>query len=187
MSRLTHYLRWARDLPRASIVWMLLLTIVQAGCTISPDSSVAQASTIYLVRHTEKASDGTQDPALTQAGLARAAYLAEMVRDTKIHKVLSTDYQRTRSTAQAFAGQANVEVELYAPDEFNVRAFAKSIGGENAVIVGHSNTIPGLVNALLQEERYSDQDESDYDSFFIVSLHAKSVSAIRLHLPYPTP
>lgn len=178
-----------RRFAHTALMLGALLILTLAGCTSVHEtpSVTAKASTIYLVRHTEKAKDGTRDPALTAAGLARAAYLAEMVRDTPLHKVMSTDYQRTRSTAQAFAEQANLSVELYSPDNFDVRAFAHSIAGKNAVIVGHSNTIPGLVNDLLREDRYSDQDESDYDTFFVVSLYATSATAVRLHLPYPTP
>jgi broad specificity phosphatase PhoE len=159
-----------------------LMACVNSSHSLSQESG---ATIIYLVRHTEKAQDGTKDPALTQAGEARAAYLASMLKEASVEKVLSTDFERTRETARPFAERASVSVELYDPAHFDVQAFAQSIVGGSAIIVGHSNTIPKIVNTLLGEDQFADQLESDYDSFFIVTIHGSAASAVRLHLPFP--
>ena len=54
----------------------------------------------------------------------------------------------------------------------NVRATAERIRanpGRNALVVGHSNTIPAIIRALGAPDP-GPITESDYDSFFVVTL-----------------
>lgn len=145
----------------------------------------AQQQTFILVRHAEKVADGSKDPALTELGEKRARMLAELLQNEKIDSVLSTDYKRTRATVQALAEQQNKTVGLYAPmQQGQMLEGLKATGKEGTfVIAGHSNTVPHLVNYLLQEERLSDLEDDEYEKIFIVSRFGDEARVIVLSYP----
>jgi len=131
---------------------------------------VAQSSPqyIFLVRHAEKANDGTKDPPLTQEGEIRAERLAHVLKSFDISAVYSTDYQRTRDTANPIANASEVDVQLYDPRSDMIIDALSSHNG-NILIVGHSNSTPTLCNRIIGKEKYQKLDESVYTQLFIIS------------------
>jgi len=130
-----------------------------------------QPVTIFLVRHAEKDLEITEDPPLTPAGEERSELLGRLLADAGIATIFSSDTRRTLSTAAPLANQLGLEPIIYNPkqdpsDLLPIFLNARERG--NILIVGHSNTIPATVNALLGEERYSNLDESTYDKVFVV-------------------
>jgi broad specificity phosphatase PhoE len=141
------------------------------------------AADIFLVRHAEKQSDGTRDPGLTHEGLQRAAHLANLISSANIKTVYSTDYRRTRLTAEPSALQAGVEVTAYQPDQLAELANQLKKSEENVLVVGHSNTTPQLVD-LLNGQSGSDLPEWQYDRIYLVRIvNQQVVSTLLLHLP----
>src|SRR5688572_10118497 len=64
-------------------------------------------ATLIIVRHAEKAGpDG--DVPLTDAGHARAAALAHVLRDANISTIFATNLQRTQQTAAPIARALNL-------------------------------------------------------------------------------
>lgn len=137
-------------------------------------SEVLQAqelTTFILVRHAEKADDGTKDPALSAEGTERAKKLAEHLIDTDITAIYSTPYKRTKSTVTNIAAQKDLDIQEY--DPFGSETLAnilKEDHGGIILIAGHSNTTPNLVNRLIGKEQFTQLDESEYDHIFIVTL-----------------
>ncbi|NVJ96947.1 MAG: gamma subclass chorismate mutase AroQ [Alphaproteobacteria bacterium] len=137
---------------------------------------VAADTTIYLVRHAEKASDGTRDPDLTPAGHERAQWIAHYLADRGLTAVFSTNYKRTRQTAAPTAKMAGLPVSIYDPralEEFAAELKAKD---GTFLVVGHSNTTPHLANLLANSTlKYAGEDV--YDQVIKVSLaDSKSLS-----------
>ncbi|MEE9373427.1 MAG: phosphoglycerate mutase family protein [Saprospiraceae bacterium] len=130
--------------------------------------SVTSDQTIFLVRHAEKADDGTRDPDLNAKGKRRALKLAEMLISFDIAIIYSTDYKRTRQTAAPLADALGLEVKLYDPRSKVVIADVKT-GSGNILIVGHSNTTPMVTNAILGEAKYKQLDEKEYTKLFILA------------------
>jgi broad specificity phosphatase PhoE len=61
------------------------------------------------------------------------------------------------------------EIQLYTPS----KTFAEQLlqqKGKTILVVGHSNTIPALANALLKEQKFKDLDDSVYNKIFIVTI-----------------
>ena len=122
---------------------------------------------IYLVRHAEKADDGTKDPPLNDTGMARSEKLSQLLVRSDIRQIHSTDYKRTRNTAQPLASLLGQTIQIYDPlNDAIIQKIKNSLG--NMLIVGHSNTIPVMVNALLGREQFEQLDEMEYDKLFIM-------------------
>lgn len=160
-------------------VTTLFLAIFCCSATFAAD-----IATIYLVRHTEKVVDGSQDPDLTGLGERRAIAFAELLRGKPVTHVFSTPYIRTRRSALPTATEHGLEIEEYDPsDPEALVSTLKTLTG-TILVTGHSNTIPGLVN-LLTGASFADLDESVYDHVFIVSLNKSGSAQLRLEYTEP--
>lgn len=152
---------------------LLIVCLTALGLNALP--LAAQGSTtVIVVRHAERAAQPANDPVLTLAGTARAEALLDAVRGAGITHVLVTDLQRTRLTAEPVAqalGLTPAVVSARAPN--HVQAVADSIrarAGGVILVVGHSNTVPGIVTALGGTAPAICDDE--YDNFYVVTLPA---------------
>ena len=165
------------------IISLLILCAILSCQPNNPESKSHNTETnIYLVRHAEKVDDGTKDPSLTPMGLVRANRIAQILIDANIDYIYSTDYQRTRLTAEPLSIALGKEVLLYDPTDLKGLAVQlKSLPGKNVVIVGHSNTTPTLANLLIEKEKYTTIDETDYTNLFIVTQFGNHKSSKHLH------
>jgi broad specificity phosphatase PhoE len=132
-------------------------------------------TTVFIVRHAEKADAPAADPPLTPAGEARARALAELLTHAGIGAVISTPYARTRGTAAPLAAARGLTVETV-PVAGGVPAHAAAVAeavrrhaGKAVLVVGHSNTVPAIA-AALGAPRLPDLCDGDYDQLFIVEL-----------------
>ena len=136
--------------------------------------------TIYLVRHAEKelSADNPKDPPLTQCGQLRAGSLARFFERVDLDAIYSTDYTRTKNTAQPTASANGTAIKYYNPRELN--QFAKLLidRKEDALVVGHSNTT-GVLAGLLADEEIGSIDESIYDRIYQVVIYK---DRSRLHM-----
>ena len=69
--------------------------------------------TLYLVRHAEKdlSTDEFGDPDLTSCGRQRSEQLRNFLSDVKLDAVYSTDYIRTKKTAQPTASSKGLKIK----------------------------------------------------------------------------
>jgi len=150
--------------------------------------AVAQ-QTIFLVRHGERADGGSNsptavpDPDLSDAGLARAASLATVLRDAGITAIFATEYKRTQQTAAPLAKALGLPViNLKSTDTAALLAQLKAAKGP-ALVVGHSNTIPVVAKALgIASPPKVGEDE--YDKLFILTTASSAAgppSLLTLH------
>jgi len=146
-----------------------------------PSSIAAQDGdgmfTIYLVRHAEKQSD-SNDPPLTECGVERSESLSTLFDAVPFDAVYSTDYKRTQSTALPTATDQGLKIQLYEPDALGEIAEELIRNGQDALVVGHSNTTAVLAGLLVGEEMGS-FDESIYNRVYQVVV---SKDDRRLHV-----
>ena len=154
---------------------------------------LAQApTTVILVRHAEKGGDPSdRDPELSDAGRERARTLAHVLGELDIDAIYSTPFLRTRHTAQPIAEQLGIEITVTPPTRTMVDDIAATIRrdhpGDLVLVVGHSNTIPGVVNAL-GAGPFENLTEEEYDDMFVVTLVADgTATAVRLRYGRETP
>jgi broad specificity phosphatase PhoE len=157
-----------------NILFLLLSILILSACTAQNSPK-----TIYIVRHAEKQLEGN-DPELAYVGEVRAKKLAQILEKESIKRVLSTDYTRTRNTAQPTAAGAGVTVEYYDPkhQETLVADLRSSEG--NILVVGHSNTVSQLANAFVGEgEKFADLTDLEYDFIYVVTLEKNGAKVVR--------
>ena len=142
-------------------------------------SSKNSPKTIYIVRHAEKQLEG-DDPGLAYVGGVRAKKLAQILEDQEIKHVFSTDYKRTRLTAEPTALAAGVEIQTYDPKNNDALvAQLRSLDG-NVLVVGHSNTVSQLANYFVgDQEKFADLTDLEYDFIYVVTLESNSSSVVR--------
>ena len=80
----------------------VLLALLALGVAPSRTEAQSDAVVVYLVRHSERAEDGTNDPPISEAGQARSDLGATLLQDAGITQIHTTDYKRTRSTGARF-------------------------------------------------------------------------------------
>ena len=140
-------------------------------------STAAAQSTIFLVRHAEKAAG--DDPDLTDTGRARAESLANVLKDAGITAIYTSEVKRTQQTAAPLAKSLHLDPTIIpTKDRTALIAKLQSSSG-NALVVGHSNTIPEIIKGLGIAEPITIAD-NDYDNLFVVVLDEKP-RLIRLH------
>ena len=135
----------------------VLLIVNLAGCAASPQTGGADkfnaARLVFLVRHTEREWEG-EDPPLTRVGEARAQALAATLRDAGITAIITTQWQRTRDTAQPLATILKITPEVVpvyegkaAENSLAVAAAVRRRKDEVVLVVGHI-TVTGVIAAL---------------------------------------
>lgn len=145
-----------------------------------PMTAIAQSSiVVVVVRHAEKASDDLRDPSLSEAGQARAQALAKALEHTSLDAAYSTQYRRTRLTAEPAAKAAGLEVQVRPIDGSNAATYAADLArdlralpaGSTALVVGHSNTVPDLVQAI-SGQAAAPMPETEFDRYTVITLDA---------------
>ena len=164
--------------------YIIYLSVIVLSFSGIDAISQNQTSTIYIVRHAEKVLDGSKDPMLTKIGFARANKLAEILDEVALTAIYSSPYKRTRQTAQLVATNKNLEILPYNPSmqkEFVSSVLEKHRGG-NLLIVGHSNTVPGLLNIFTGTEKYQQLADDEYDKLFIVNIDADGLVKVKVEV-----
>lgn len=137
-----------------------------------PGYAEKDAVVCYLVRHAEKASG--PDPELTDAGTERARKLGNMLENVSLKGIYSTQTKRTVHTATPSAEKHKMEIDSYnARKQEELVTELKARKGEQFLIVGHSNSIPNMLNLFQEKKVYDHIDESVYDNFYVLIIDAR--------------
>jgi broad specificity phosphatase PhoE len=127
---------------------------------------------VILVRHAELAGTAMAAPKelpLSKIGEERAMQLAQVLKDAGVDAIYVTDFMRTRQTAAAIAHDLNKEPTILPkgdPREL-VDRLRKEHGGQTVLLVGHTDTIPGLLKALGHPKDIKIEAD-DYSNLFVV-------------------
>ena len=166
-------------LARAGVVAMAAMLSVPASA-----SAGAQARgpiTVVVVRHAEKAAAPADDPPLTAEGQGRAQALFQAVRDARVGAIITTQLLRTRSTAEPTATALGIRPEVVtaggATHAQDVAAAVRAHAGTTVLVVGHSNTVPAIIEAL-GAKRPAAICDSEYDNLFIVTIGADGTAGV---------
>jgi len=139
------------------------------------------AATVIFLRHAEalpRTRDNNQNPALTKAGASRAQRWRQTLRAAGVTKIYATELIRTQQTAEPLAKALGLEVLRYrARDSRGFADSLRSLGaGQVAVVVGHSNTVPQMVERLGGKLKGLDKrgylQDTEHDRMIVQTLAA---------------
>ena len=132
--------------------------------------------TVFVLRHAEKDPQGDgRDPRLAEKGQARARSLARLLEHARPEHLFASEYQRTQLTLQPLADKLGRKLEALpakATAELAQRLRALPAGSVS-VVAGHSNTVPGLIQALggrVERLQQGQLGEDEFDRLFVLTL-----------------
>jgi broad specificity phosphatase PhoE len=155
--------------------WLALMLFLPIAVVGIPEVAAQTGTTVYIVRHAEKADAPANDPPLSADGAARAQALREVLADARISAIISTPTVRTRTTAVPLAEALGVPIETVAVQgsiaahAAEVAAAVRAKAGGSVLVVGHSNTVNRIATAL-GGPAIADLCDGDYDQLFILQL-----------------
>ncbi len=138
-------------------------------------------TTFYLVRHAEKGSGS--DPDLTAAGHQRAIALCDSLRDKGIDYIYTTNYKRTQQTAAPTATVTGKNPQVITANDTPelVRRLRGHTLNHQILVVGHSNTIPVIIDSLMRSPQNITIQENDFDNLFKVKISRGNNTTRRLY------
>jgi len=164
---------------------LLLILMLSANLSVAADEL-----RVVVVRHAEKAADGGRDPVLSAAGRQRAQALAKLLGKQPPAVIYATQYRRTQLTAAplARASQQRIRVRPAGESAASLAAQVRNDRTRGTVlVVGHSNTVPALVEAL-SGQAIAAIGEDEYDHVFIVTVPAQGPARLESgRYPVATP
>ena len=161
---------------RPALLLSLVLSLACAAGLLAAapaPASAAAPTVVLLVRHAEKATG--DNPVLTPAGEQRAQALVHVLKDAGLKAIYSTPYRRTQQTAAPLAARLGLPVTVRDADEKSAAAFIRELvrthAGSTVLVVGHSNTLPSLAEALTGM-RGPPIGDATYDTLLVATLPA---------------
>jgi 2,3-bisphosphoglycerate-dependent phosphoglycerate mutase len=158
---------------------------------LAPVQTPSPITTVFLVRHAEKADAPREDPPLTTDGEKRAKRLAHILGRAGITAIYTSQYLRTKQTAEPLATQLGITptVMTLTPNPTNPReisnqsllAIVQDIqrrhAGETVLVVGHTNSVPPVIR-MLRSNVVPTIDEQTFDNLFVLTIHRLEVAKL---------
>ena len=115
------------------------------------------------------------DPDLTSVGQRRAEALASRLGTAGVTAIIATQFKRSQETAQPLAAALRIQPEIIPAgarsSSDSVAAAVLRHRGGKILIVGHSNTIPGIIEAL-GGPRLPNLCDNEYSNLFLIYIPA---------------
>jgi len=142
-----------------------------------------KSASYFVVRHAEKETTTSMgsDVPLSEVGKERAEALKDQLMHKHIRSIYSTNFLRTRSTAQPLAKALNLSIQIYEPLDTSLVKLLRN-RKENILIVGHSNTVDNIVNTLIGSKVIpGDLADNEYGDLFVVKRRGRHYSFDKKH------
>jgi phosphohistidine phosphatase SixA len=192
-SRHTQNLKWTACFRLFAVSCIFLLLSI--GVAASLPESEFKVTTVFLVRHAEKAPNPPEDPPLLESGNIRSQELARILGKAGIKAIYTSQFLRTKQTAEPLAkhlgiAATTIPIKMSAsnPREISKQSISEIVekvferAGDNVLIVGHSNTVPEVIRGL-GGDAVPTIDEKEFDDLFVVTVYSKKKAKVT-HLKY---
>jgi broad specificity phosphatase PhoE len=139
--------------------------ILVAACATAPRADRVHPN-YYVMRHLQKAAG--QDPELSPEGKANAERLAGLLAADPPSAIYVSTTRRAAETAAPLAARLGLTAKTYDPADTPALIARVTAEPGTVLIVGHSNTVPEIVQRL-GGTRPPDLAETDYGDVWHVS------------------
>lgn len=127
-------------------------------------------TTVILIRHADRTSSTNSDPPLNTKGEARAQQLIHVLGQSGIEALYHSHFTRSKQTAQPLVahlpGIATKQIDAALEIKNDILA---NHAGKAVLVIGHSDTVPDLINQL-SESHMPMINDREFDNLFIVTL-----------------
>lgn len=162
-------------LKRNALLWLCFVWLGSGFSAFAQNTPTV----VLLVRHAEKATDDPTDPNLSDTGRQRAQALVNV--SAKVSAIYTTQYKRTQQTAQPLADQLKLTLTKVEITKENSAGYAAALAkeirakhaGRTILVVGHSNTIPPIIEALSGLKVSAFDEATEFDRLTILILPKK--------------
>lgn len=158
-----------------------LLGSLSSVTTAAESDSQCKDYDVFVMRHLEKMNNQEKDPGLSHKGQESAKKLSGLPVLSKVSHGFYTPYKRTFETLQFL----DIPKSVYDPSQNQalINAIKSEFCGKSVLVVGHSNTVPSIIQALggkfevsfagkrLDKMPSVFLSEADYGSVFRITLH----------------
>ena len=153
---------------------IIILSILFFSCNLPADDCVE----VYLIRHAEKdRSDPlNKNPHLNKKGIERSLLWSGYFENKEVKSIYSTNYNRTIETVLPVSLAKGIKPIIYSASNINYESFLKKEKGNTVIVVGHSNTIPGFVNKLIEDDYYKQINDTVNSNLHIVKKCSEEIS-----------
>jgi len=182
--------RKRENLKTTTLIVITLLISIAAFSNRAVAQEEFKPVTVFLIRHAEREDEPRQDPPLSQQGIARSQALARLLSSAGIQAIFTSQYNRTKQTAEPLATKLGVTVTSFTLklNPSNPRQIAEEStaevtnkilerAGQSVLVVGHSNSIPDVIK-MLGGDSVPTIDERKFDDLFIVTVYAKGKAKV---------
>ena len=174
---------------------LVIVALLLSQLAFAQPQTAEPVTTVFLVRHAERADEPRQDPPLTEKGTARSQELARLLSNAGIKAIYTSQFARTKLTGEPLAKQLGITPTALSLklNPSNPRQIAEestketvdkilSHAGGSVLVIGHSNSIPDVIK-MLGADVTPTIDEKQFDNLFIVTVYAKGKAKVT-HLKY---
>ena len=148
---------------------------------------VNSCTEVYLIRHAEK--DRTdplnKNPHLNENGKERSLLWNGYFENKEVNSIYSTNYNRTIETVLPVSIAKGIKPIIYSASNINYESFLKKEKGNTVIVVGHSNTIPGFVNKLIEDDYYKQINDTVNSNLYIVKKCPEEINHYVIQIDSP--
>ena len=138
---------------------VILSLVAAAACATTEAEEPGPRPNVYVMRHLQKAAG--DDPGLSEEGQRNAERLADLLAGDPPSAIYVSATRRARETAALLAMRLGLTPKTYDPPDTPALIAAVMAEPGTVLIIGHSNTVPDIVERL-GGSRPADLAESDY-------------------------
>ncbi len=165
------------------LLTIICIALLAMGCR-AQENTTSDVTTYYFIRHAEKdRTDPTEgNPHLTEKGHVRAQNWDTVLQHVAFDAVYATDYYRTKETGQRIADRNKLDITIYTTEPYFDDVFKTATKGKTVLVVGHSNTSPEFVNAVLGTKKYDHMEDDNNGNLYIVTLNNGNATDMLLRI-----
>lgn len=131
---------------------------------------VYSKTNLYFIRHAEEDGNTASNPHLSANGKKRVKLLGRYFSNKKLDTIFTTNLNKTSETAKGIATFQGVPIVYYNPFKMSFKTFFNQHKNSNSLIIGHSDTTPNFVNAIIDFPKYSQMMEDNYSDIYKISV-----------------
>ena len=117
-----------------------------------------------------------KNPHLNEKGIERSLLWNGYFENKEVNSIYSTNYNRTIETVLPVSIAKGIKPIIYSASNINFESFLKKEKGNTVIVVGHSNTIPGFVNKLIEDDYYKQINDTVNSNLYIVKKCSEEIS-----------